>query len=601
MVRAGHTALETNATIVGKRKRYFTLMSGAAVVLISLIFATSYLFDSGSNSADDQSAAKPDLKFTRLTPDLNLSNARFSSDGKYLVYTLLEKARHSVWMKDLTTGAVTQLHPPVDRSLYGYVVSRDGYFYFADARPGAPNFTLVRVPLAGGKEQIIAVDLISPIDLSPDEKQIAFVSGGDGALMTVTADGSAPARVLSQRDRKTASYESWGSQLSWSPDGTSIAICGTKIKDGRSVPELVEVSVTDGTEKTIPTPAWNYLDDVGWLSDRSALMVVARETAASPFQIWRVAYPTGITTRVTRDTIDYIDITVSADSRQLGAVQRLGNFNLWLSPFDDISNAKQITTGGAARDGFWGMAFTPDGKIIYTSPRGGNLDLWQTDATGEQKQLTKNAGDWNSKPRVTSEGRYIVFVSTRSGTREIWRMEPDGGNPTQLTNENAVDDPELSPDGKEVYFTVNAGDKNYIAKTSIDGGPAARVALPTDDSSAPIISANGKMLLFGYYDAGSKSPWKNAVVNLDTGETIRIFESFLGGSAVWAADSRSIIFSLQERPNLYRISIDAGSTPEPITNYESGAIKSFAVSPDFRQLAISRGNPSREAVLLENF
>ena len=46
------------------------------------------------------------------------------------------------------------------------------------------------------------------------------------------------------------------------------------------------------------------------------------------------------------------------------------------------------------------IAFTPAGKIIYSSPRGGAVDLWQMNADGgEQKQLTRNAGELNSQPR----------------------------------------------------------------------------------------------------------------------------------------------------------------------------------------------------------
>src|SRR5207253_2064044 len=100
-------------------------------------------------------------------------------------------------------------------------------------------------------------------------------------------------------------------------------------------------------------------------------IVLARETEASPFQLWYVSYPDGATRRITNDTNGYRDISLSPDSRRLVTNQEFLNFNLWLAPLDDLAKAEQITFGSRAADGYYGIAFTPDGKIIYTSPRDG--------------------------------------------------------------------------------------------------------------------------------------------------------------------------------------------------------------------------------------
>lgn len=588
---------ETAADIPVKRKWYLAAAGTAMLILLGL--AGWFLFDSKTKRPDNQSNAIPELRFTRLTPDLNITAARLTSDGKYLVYTVLDKSKNSVWMKDLATGGLTQIQPPVEGQFWGHQISSNGFFYFAERRDSAPNYTLARRPLGGGEEKVIAENVISPSDLSPDEKQIAFVTG-KGELTVAPADGNGKSRVLSQRDGKLSRFESWGSQMSWSPDGRSIAICGDRMRDGHSYPELIEVSLEDGTEKIIPTPEWNYLDDVIWLADRSELMVVARETEASPFQIWRVAYPTGEAVRVTRDTTDYVDILQTRDSHVIVAVQWLGNLNLWLGPSDDISAVKQITQGGAARDGFWGMAFAPDGKIIYTSPRSGNVDLWQLAPNGEQTQLTKNAGDWNGRPQITPDGLSIVFVSTRSGSRQLWRMDADGGNPRQLTNGYSADTPSISPDGKEVYFSLFNGEKTFLARVPADGGDAEALTRMTMDNFNPVVSPDGKLVLFGYYDTASNTPWKSGLIKAETGEVVKVFDIFLGGPAAWTADSRSIVYSHQNNSNLFRIAIDGDTKPEQITGFESGTIRAFAYSPDFKQIAVSRGNATNEAVLLEN-
>ena len=38
-------------------------------------------------------------------------------------------------------------------------------------------------------------------------------------------------------------------------------------------------------------------------------------------------------------------------------------------------------------------------------------------------------------PSVSADGQHVVFVSVRAGKQNLWRMDIDGGNPAQLTDE----------------------------------------------------------------------------------------------------------------------------------------------------------------------
>jgi len=48
------------------------------------------------------------------------------------------------------------------------------------------------------------------------------------------------------------------------------------------------------------------------------------------------------------------------------------------------------------------------------------------------RQLTFEAD--NFKPALSSDARYVVFVSTRAGAMNIWRMSADGTQMKQLTS-----------------------------------------------------------------------------------------------------------------------------------------------------------------------
>ncbi|MCK4829615.1 PD40 domain-containing protein, partial [bacterium] len=60
-------------------------------------------------------------------------------------------------------------------------------------------------------------------------------------------------------------------------------------------------------------------------------------------------------------------------------------------------------------------------------------DLWIIDSDGENlRQLTTNqAADFN--PRWGPDGA-IFFLSTRSGSSQVWFIDPDGGETTQMTD-----------------------------------------------------------------------------------------------------------------------------------------------------------------------
>jgi dipeptidyl aminopeptidase/acylaminoacyl peptidase len=81
-------------------------------------------------------------------------------------------------------------------------------------------------------------------------------------------------------------------------------------------------------------------------------------------------------------------------------------------------------------------------KNIYTVPIGGGTPT-----------LLSNAGDSNDRPRWSKDGK-IFFISDRSGTSQIWRMEADGSSLKQITFLSTGAGGVLpSPDGKMLVFT----------------------------------------------------------------------------------------------------------------------------------------------------
>src|SRR5215218_3232492 len=104
-----------------------------------------------------------------------------------------------------------------------------------------------------------------------------------------------------------------------------------------------------------------------------------------------------------------------------------------------------------------GAAFPgANGKIAFMSDRDGDEEVFVMDPDGtDQTNLTNNPAV-DLQPSWSPDGKKIAFTSKRDDNQEIYLMNPDGSGQTNLTN-NPADDfqPSWSPDGKKIAFHSN--------------------------------------------------------------------------------------------------------------------------------------------------
>jgi hypothetical protein len=89
-----------------------------------------------------------------------------------------------------------------------------------------------------------------------------------------------------------------------------------------------------------------------------------------PGQIWLISYPEDQARRITNDLNDYDDLGVAVDSNALVTVQQELVSNVWIVPRARSGNARQISSRAGGQDGFQGIAWTPDGRILFASLAG---------------------------------------------------------------------------------------------------------------------------------------------------------------------------------------------------------------------------------------
>ena len=114
-----------------------------------------------------------------------------------------------------------------------------------------------------------------------------------------------------------------------------------------------------------------------------------------------------------------------------------------------------LAIGAAWPDAAYAALPGKNGKIAFYTNRDGNLEIYVMDADGSNPtNLTNNAAA-DSSPGWSPDGTKIAFSSDRDGNSEIWVMDADGSNPTRLTNNTPTEvngAPVWSPDGTKIAF-----------------------------------------------------------------------------------------------------------------------------------------------------
>ncbi len=592
-----------------KRHKHGVILTVATLVVVGAGIA-SWL----SQLIGQQKPAAPfqAMEIRRLTHTGKATQAAISPDGKYVVYAIENAGLQSLWVRQVATSSDEQIVPPAEVDYNGITFSRDGNFiYYVRKEQNAVTGTLYRKPVLGGAEKKLFVNVDSPITLSPDGVRLAFVRviqpHWEHLLMVANIDG-AEEKILTTR--KSPDFFSQRGPA-WSPDGKLIA-CGLLNFSGSFYASVVGVSVEDGVERLLTAQRWSVpegrqgavssIGRVAWLSDGGGLIVTVSKHEGSPPQIWGLSYPQGVARKITADLNDYADVSLTANSQSLAAVRFERLINIWIAPGGDASLAKQVTSGSGREDGVRGLAWTPDGRILYRSIAGGHPDIWLMTADGGgNRQLSAGARN-NVDLAVSSDGRYVVWGSNRTGIFNIWRMELDGSNPKQLTHSSGEWFPLYSPDGNWlVYRAYSAGLVNSLWKLPLDGG--APVRLTDNIGWMPSISPDGKLIACNYL-SGPGAKWQIAIIPFEGGQPrfIEFLDPSYHRPVRWTSDGRAVAYPVTRGSisNLWAQPLDGGPQKQ-LTDFRDGLIFDFAWSRGGKQLALSRGLINSDVVLISNF
>jgi len=294
-----------------------------------------------------------------------------------------------------------------------------------------------------------------------------------------------------------------------------------------------------------------------------------------PQQIWIVGLEGGTPRAITQDGGANQRARWSPDSKRIAYISdRGGSSQIWLMD-PDGGNAKQVTNISTEADG---VLFAPDGKsLLFTSSV--YPDCGGDDACN--KKMMDATADSKVKARIYTDLLYRHWTAWQSKTRSHLFVVPVGGGAAKdLTPGNrdvppfslgGPDDYDVSPDGKEVCYSMNADPSSPAVSTNSDlfvvpltGGQTVKVTTSPGADSSPHYSPDGKYLAWrAQFRGGYESDrWRLMVLERATGKLSNLTESMdrWVNSFTWAPDSKSLFFTTNDRgrQNIEIISVSGG-------------------------------------------
>jgi len=593
---------------VPKKKLWRIVVPAAALFLAALVAGGLYYRSHRAKPLTDIT----EVEVVPLTGMAGMENyAAFSRDGNQVAFSSSGKRPDGDGIYTVLIGGERPLRLTSDSRDCCPVWSPDGRAVaFARSlgdrtesgvRQG--GYSIYTVPALGGTPRMVysnSIDFPEHIGYEP-----TFTWSPDGTQLAISAVSPSLGRpaitLLSLEDLSlhpiTApprEFSDWGP--AFSSDGKSVAFLRS------SGPGLVEdlyvVPATGGEARRLTFDNRMIAGPPAWSPDgRDIVFASAR---AGPFALWRIGASGGAPQRVEGVGTSVMFPAVSPTSYRLAYTSVVWRPNLWSVRLIDPKHAAGSPQLLFASKGAVGLSyFSADGeKIVFESSQSGYDEIWTVNSDGsDPTQLTFLAGE-SGTPRWSYDGRSVAFDYRPSERSEIYIVENVGGRPRIFpTNPGANNvTPSWSRDGHWIYFSSSRGNEPIqVWKAHYPEG--GTIQLTQNGGTSPIESADG----FLYYSKSISSDeiWK---IPVDGGpESLVLKAPALDCWCKWALALGGIYFIAQRsepQGTLFFYDFAAKKLTE-IVRFEKYT-RYPAISPDGRFLIYTQVDQTDQTIMLVN-
>jgi Tol biopolymer transport system component/DNA-binding winged helix-turn-helix (wHTH) protein len=413
---------------------------------------------------------------------------------------------------------------------------------------------------------------------SPDNKQVAFVRNGEAPL---TGSNGVYVKLFNS-DVPLKITNKPGEYFSpvWSSDGRFVAYTRLLEEDKG----IYMVSALGDAERKLISGTWEdgCSAQIDWSPDGRFIAFTERQKddERQSYCIYLLSLETLEKTQITFPSAPGIGDRFpmfSPDGKMIAfaKVSTEGTGIFLVSSTG--GNVKQLLF---EKKSILGLTWTADGDLIFSSNRDGTRSLWRISADGGQPEKQTFGTEGVAYPAISRQGDLLAYDQSNEDSN-IWRLElgkaeGKGRKARQIISSTRRDaDVDISPDSKRIAYESNRSGKSEIWICNSDGSDN----LPLIDFAGasmhcPRWSPDGRHIAFQSYNGEQIDIY---VVDVNGGRPRRLTSGAANESVpTWSRDGKMIYFSskLGGLEQLWKIPAEGGMAIKLTDNGAINALES---------------------------
>lgn len=470
------------------------------------------------------------------------TNPAFSPDGRTLAFSWGggDGGNADIYIQPLDADTPRRLTNSAEREV-NPVWLPDGQHIGFLRDDGPDRFAVVVAPILGAGERGVAElrgNSGAPprIEWSHDGKKI-YTSEANAAdqplrIVEVHLESGARRELVPPVTRGVAAGTPGDDEVALSPDGQRLAF---RRRTASVVGDVYVAPATGGAARAI-THDRTGITGLAWTRDGKSL-IVSSQRQSSLVRLWRFPINGQTPVCLTDAVLAASYPAVNPRDGEIAFASRYLDTNIWRIDLEGNAAPQRLIASNLVDSS---PQYSPDGKrIVFRSNRTGNDEIWTADAAGRSPvKLTDFGGPVTGSPHWAPDGESVVFDSRPDGRASIFTMPSGGGGARKLSVDSSNNvTPSFSADGKWVYFVSDRTGSWQIWKQPVSGGAASQIT--ESGGFAPQESPDGRWLYYAKLNA--KGLFRRPAAGGGETTVLESLPSLLWGG--WAVTADQVVFA----------------------------------------------------------
>ena len=446
---------------------------------------------------------------------------RFSPDGRSIAFSSNRYGNYDVFVLPVAGGTPRRLtyHSGGD-DVVGWTRDSQRILFRSTRGDGVfPSVaSLYEIAVAGGQEQPLPLDWGAFGDYSPDGKQLVFnrkpgswsrkhYRGSSAADLWIADLGARTFRQLLADERYNRFWPMWGADshiyyvADPLPNDRNVQPGSLDIR--KSANNIYKIPVNGGAPVQVTRHTTGSLFWPQMAADGKTIVY------EEGFGIWKLDVASGRTSEIK------IAITTDEKENEFAAETVQNEVDAF-----DLSPSGQRAV------------ISVRGQLLTIATNRGDITRISPDQMASRSQT----------PKWSPDGKYVAYISDRSGRDEVWISDPEGRAPRKITDlDNEKGALVWTPDSTRLLYT--AADRRLYGYSVADTKTAVITTGDIGRIGAVSVSPDSKWIAFSKQDRTLRS--HVYIVPITGGEARHISDDrvqYSETSAVWTADGRHLVF-----------------------------------------------------------